>query len=295
LSWGGAGKGIAHGVVPIQAGDMPSVRRVLAQGFPHQDAPFWEQGFLRWNQMSGRSDAAAPEGFLLKAAGADVGVLLAFSSDRPRIGGGVQTITNVSSWYVDAAYRWKAPMMLRSALSDESHVYTDLTPSPEVDRINMALGFQPWSDGMLIAAAAPWAAMRSREPVEIKGFGAAGAELSSPEDRLMLEKHGAIGCLAALIRTPGGTSPLLFRRIRRKGVLFAQLIYAQSRRMVIACLPAVMRFLLARGIVLLTIDVTRDLCPPGAIFRPGRRRFFKGALDPDRLDYAYSEIVALGI
>lgn len=282
---------VPDGVVPIGMCNKKDALRVLKRGFPRHDT-FWERGFVRWNTLSGACKGHDHvDGHVFQASGQDVGVLLTFKSDRPRPEGTTRTMVNLSSWYVDEAYRWKAPMMLRSFVRDGGSVFTDLTASPEVDRINGALGFRDWSDGMLIAAAAPWAAKRSPEAVRLVDLDDAQARLLEDAEHEMLARHRAVGCLPAIMCQPDGVAALLFRLIRRKGLVFAQLLYAESRQKVITHLPAVMRFLLGRGVFLLSIDAVRSQCPPGTFFRPGQRRFFKGPIERDRLDYACSELV----
>ncbi len=56
-----------------------------------------------------------------------------------------------------------------------------------------------------------------------------------------------------------------------------------------------MRFLVRRGILFITIDADKELCPGAAFFRPGRPRFVHGPTDRDRLDYAFSELVLFGV
>ncbi|GJD93961.1 hypothetical protein OCOJLMKI_1159 [Methylobacterium iners] len=288
--------GERQGIVSIDACNATDALRVLERGFPNLDTAFWQKGLVRWNSLvDARKNDLYLDGHIFQIFGKDVGVLLTFKSDRIRSDGTRYQMINLSSWYIDVAYRWRAPMMLRSVVRDERSVFTDLTPSPEVDRINVAVGFRDWSDGMLIAAAVPWAAKRSPNEVRLVELDDPRARDLGAQEREMLARHRAVGCLAAILCQPHGVAALLFRLIRRRGIVFAQLLYAESRRMVIEHLPAVMRFLLARGVLLLSIDATRAQCPSGTFFRPGRRRFCKGPIDPDRLDYACSELVAFGI
>lgn len=268
---------------------------MLERGFPERTRSFWENGFARLNALMSDEGPRGPVGYLLRAEGMDVGVMLTFRSRRVGPDGAAYAQVNLSSWYVDAAHRWRAPMMLRGVLGHGEAVYTDLTPSPAVDRINAALGFDVWSDGTLIVGALPWAAMRSRRPVELLPLEGRSTHLLARDTRDLLERHAAIGCIAAVLREGGRASALLFRMTRVKRIPAAQLIYAESRQAVIDHLPAIMRFLLARGIVLLSVDALGSQSPGACIFRSARRRYRRGRIDPDRLDYACSELVILGM
>ena len=111
----------------------------------------------------------------------------------------------------------------------------------------------------------------------------------------MLDWHVREGCIAGVLREGDTITPLLFRPIRRKGIRFAQVIYAESRTAAIRNLPAIMRFLARHGILFVSLDAHREDCPPGAYFRAGRQRFWRGPITRDRLDYAYSELVLFGV
>ncbi|HEX8415994.1 MAG TPA: hypothetical protein VF641_00180, partial [Methylobacterium sp.] len=248
---------IPDGLRPIDTAALSDALAVLERGFPERTRPFWEAGFARWDALIPDDGGRGPPGYILRAEGADVGVMLTFRSRRAGPDGAAYTQVNLSSWYLDAAHRWKAPMMLRRIVGDGQAVFTDLSPSPAVDRINAALGFDLWSDGTLIAGALPWAAMRSRRPARVLSLAESPAHLLAREEQALLERHAAIGCIAAVLHEAGSVSALLFRTTRIKRIPAAQLIYVDSRQRLIDHLPVVMRFLLARGIVLLSIDAVR--------------------------------------
>lgn len=284
-------RGRHGGLRAIDAETLGDALVVLGRGFPDRDRAFWERGFARL----GPGHDAAPLGYLLGSGGENVGVLLTFRSERVRPDGGTRLVVNLAGWYVDPDHRWKAPMMLRHVVAGEGVVFTDLTPSHAVERINPALGFAPWNEGQVITFLPPWGALRARAAVEVTAFEDARAALTRPGDYDLLERHAAMGCIAAVLREPGGASPLLFRVRRRKGFRVAQLVYAESRLTVLAHRTAIARFLVARGILVLSVDADRADCPRGSFFRQGRRRFLKGPLDRDRLDYAFSELVLLDL
>ena len=273
---------------------MPAGRedavRLLVKGFPRDGEAFWRRCLDR--QASLQPDG---HGFLLEAGERVVGVMLTLRSARPRPEGGQRALVNLSSWFIEPTHRWRAATMLRAAMSDEDAIYTDLTAAPQIYRLNETVGLSPWNTGMILASAAPFAALPGRRGARVIGLAEAEAGgLLEADEAALLDWHRRDGLIAAVL-VEEATHPLLFRVIRRKGVRFGQLIYAPSRMAVVRNLPQVMRFLARSGVLFVTIDADRAMCPAGAFFRPGRQRFRRGPIDHDRLDYAYSELVLFGV
>lgn len=268
---------------------------ILERGFADRSRAFWQDGFRRIERLLRAGQIEAPFGYVLKGDAADAGVLLTIRSRR-RIDGAETRICNLSSWYVEPEQRWYAPLMLRQAIKREgTNAITDLSPSDSVAELNATLDFSPWNEGMILAASLPWAALPKPSRWSIAAYEPRTRGMLDDEQAAMVEAHLELGCLAAILAGPDGASPLIMRVVRRRGLRVADVLFAQSRHSLIKALPALMRFLLARGVCLAAIDGTRDLCPTGAHFRRGQRRFFKGGMPRDRLDYAFSELILLGI
>ncbi len=276
-------------VRPLEAGDRDEAVSLLVKGFPADGEHFWRRCLDR--------QAAVQKGglgfLLVDRSGAAAGILLTLRSRRTDASGRSGEIVNLSSWYIEPAHRMRAVAMLSAAMADQDAVYTDLTAAPHIHRLNEMVGFSRWNSGMILAAAAPFTAMPGRRGARIASF-AEGRTALSADEAALLEWHEGDGHVAAVLMDEAA-HPLLFRLIRRKGVRFAQLIYAPSRKAVVQHMPALMRFLAKRGILFATIDADRDLCPVGAFFRAGRPRFVRGPMDRDRLDYAFSELVLFGV
>nr|WP_052232313.1 hypothetical protein [Methylobacterium sp. ZNC0032] len=274
---------------PIGSSRRDEVVTLLMEGFPATSRAFWERGLERQVALQG-----GDFGYCLEAGGQVVGIMLALRSTRSRPDGTLYPVVNLSSWYIQPAHRWRAVPMLRAIVEESDGLVTDLTASESIYRMNAAVGLSPWSNGMILAGVLPWAALPARRGSSVLRLAQATAVLG-PAEAAMLEWHERDGLIAGVLCEETSTCPLLFRPIRRKGVRFAQLIFAGSRKAVIRNLPAVMRFLAGRGILFLSIDAYREDCPRGAFFRPGRQRFWRGVVDRDRLDYAYSELVLFGV
>lgn len=274
---------------PMEQRDRSAVIALLQRGFPQTCVSFWERGLAR--QAAVQTDRL---GWLLDSTNGITGVLLTLRSQRFRSDGSQYETVNLSSWYIEPQQRLKAIAMLRAAIEDQQALVTDLTAAESIYRMNTAAGLSEWSNGMMLAGALPWVARRPQRSVSIRDFTAPAADLPGWETDL-LDWHQRDGCLAAMLDLDHAAVPLLFRIIRRRGVRFAQLIYTPDRQLVLAHLPTIMRFLVRKRLFFIAIDGRPEMCPAGAWFRPGRRRFWRGPCDAARLDYAYSELVLLGV
>ncbi len=273
----------------IEARDRDEAVRLLVRGFPHADDSFWRRCLDRQIAVQGRS-----LGYFLDGNEGPVGLMLMLRSKRRMADGTEREIANLSSWFVDSAHRRHTVKMLRELSADRSVVLTALTAASQVHSMSQAIGAADWSKGMILASAAPFAAMPSRRRTEVLPF-RDGRPLLHPDDAAMLDWHVADGCLAAVLIEDGVLHPLIFRSIARRGVRFAQLLFAPSRTTVLRNLPAVTRFLARQSIFFVSIDGDQEMCPRGAYFRAGRPRFWRGPIDRDRLDYAFSELVLFGV
>jgi uncharacterized protein CbrC (UPF0167 family) len=273
---------------PIGKGDHQETLRLLCKGFPQDSPDIWRRRLER--QASLQDDG---HGYMLEAGGAGVGVLLTLKSRRLGPDGRPRDVVNLSSWFIEPAYRWSAIAMLRAAMADKAALYTDLTAAPQVAELNRKVGMESWSSGMILASAAPFAVLPGRRGARVLPLVEA-AGLIEDHEKALLDWHQREGLIAAVL-IDGAAQPLLFRVISRKGVRFAQLVFAPSRAAVIGNLPTIMRYLARSGLFFVTIDADRAMCPPGAFFRPGRHRFRSGPGDRDGLDYAYSELVLFGV
>jgi hypothetical protein len=243
--------------------------------------------------MMQRSGQSWPYGYLLQVSGKDVGVLLTIVSEREILGGTRSRVVNLSSWYIDQPNRWLAPMMLKCLLDDERAVFTDLTPTMTVARMIPAFGFKRWNEGAIIVPL-PWTAIVSHGALSVIPLDQVPSDALTASVRQMLEQHAEMGCVAGVLSDGAVWHPLLFYWTRMKGVPVIYLVYAESRRVVIDNLGEIARFLFREKALLLAIDADRHNCPQGCIFTQRTpKRYFKGEMCSDRIDYAYSELITL--
>lgn len=279
---------------PIDERAFERACAVLQRGFPRKRADFWLTGFERHRRT--RRPGRWPYGYLLRDGARDAGVILTFESEREAPGGGRQAVVNLSSWYMDEASRWLAPMMLKSVVSAPDTTFTDMTSTPSVARINAVLGFRSWTEAVS-GVFLPWAGARAGagESGRLLTLDRAPHDALSPFERDLLEAHARMGCVSRVLVADGGWHPLIFMRSRRWGVPVARLIFAKDRRTVADNLPAIARSLMRDGLMLLLIDGRADLRLRGTLFHRRRVTQFKGQMDPASIDGAYSELVHLNL
>src|SRR3954468_24124455 len=95
----------------INNSDVPAVAALLARGFPERSHEFWRAVFVRLELH--RGPAECPKyGYLLESGGAVVGAILLISS----LGRSGTIRCNVSSWFVEPAFRGYASLMVSKAL-----------------------------------------------------------------------------------------------------------------------------------------------------------------------------------
>jgi hypothetical protein len=281
---------------PITESFLEEAVKMLARGFPYRPIQFWKDGVSRLRQFRSPHQAW-PYGYFLQVDGADVGIILTIASERTLPEGGLQTVVNLSSWYVEPAYRGLAPFMLRRVLknSDPVTIFTDLTPTPAVIRINEALGFRCWNEGCMILGL-PWFGFALRSKGTVLPLHKLPSGALNDSVRQMMEDHAGMGAVVGILLDQSATLPLIFYRTRWKGLPAVCLAYADNRAQVLSSLSAVARFLISEGHVLLRIDGNQVDCPRCApFFRARGRRFLRGRLDQKRIDYAYSEHVLLHV
>jgi hypothetical protein len=278
----------------IETADIEAVASLLARGFPVHDREFW----LKALAQLGRHEppAALPKyGYLLATDGAVVGALLLICSTM-RTGGTTAARCNLSSWYVDPAFRAYAPMLVARAIRHKDVTYMNVSPAPHTRPIIEAQGFSRYSDGVFVAITA------------LNGlFGGGNVEIldatqrpdveCDPFDREILLQHAALGCDSLWCITPGQASPFVFRPRLVKGLIpCAQLIYCRGVDDFVRFAGPIGRFLARQGKFLTVIDANGPI--PGLVgwFQQGKMpKYYKGPLRPRLGDLAYTEYALLGV
>jgi hypothetical protein len=277
---------------PIDDRNLGQALQILSQGGGRE---FWRRGLER-ARNSVSPGTGWPLGYLLRQDDQLAGIILTFASRRPAWHGTAPIVVNLSSWYVAPRWRGAALFMLMQLLLGSKHTFTDLTPSKDVVRICRSLKFTEWNEGLLLTTWPQTLALPRQRPRSIVvPFREVPKDALDEPSSLLLEDHERLGCLAAALWNGEGWQPLIFLSGRLLRVPCGYLIYATSRREILPHLRAIAAFLLSRGLPLLCMDADKAECPTGTIFLRQRRKFFKGPMPRDRIDYAYSELVYLNL
>jgi hypothetical protein len=178
----------------IEEADVAGVVDLLARGFPVRDHAYWQRAFARLRDHRGPPDL--PQfGYLLQCGGTPVGVVLTIGSVRP-LGEKPAVLCNLSSWYVEPAFRAYAPLLISAALRHRGVTFANVSPAPHTVPIVQVQGFTRHSDGQFVAvptlAPAPGVEVRLQQGDETP---------AAPCDPLELElelmrAHRAFGCIA---------------------------------------------------------------------------------------------------
>jgi hypothetical protein len=278
----------------IEKADIGAVASLLARGFLVHNHRFWLDAFVQLTRHE--PPPGLPKyGYLLESGGIVVGAILLICS-TVKAGDDVVPRCNLSSWYVEPAFRAYAPMLVAHALRHKDATYLNVSPAPHTLPVIEAQGFYRYCDGIFVAV-----------PM-LKGlFGGPKVEFleadQSPNasfdrrDQEMLRQHAAYGCVSLWCVADERAYPLVFRPRLVKGVIpCAQLIYCSDVGDFVRFAGPIGRMLARRGMPLVIVDAIAPI--PGLLgwFRRGHMpKYFKGPQRPRLGDLAYTENAVMGV
>jgi hypothetical protein len=282
---------------PIAPADHTAVAELLNKGFGlRRGAAFWRHVLDRLHRRSLPADLPN-YGYLLESGRRPVGVILLIAA-MPRTGAGPEAMRcNVSSWYVEPAFRGYASFLTSRALHCKTATYLNVSPAPNTEPILEAQGWMRYSDGLFIAA--PALQRRAAGGVVARLMPADRVPPAPCEDfeRDLLARHAGYGCLAFWCATAQRAYPFVFRRRFARGIMpCAQLIYCREVADVARFAGLIGRHLLMRGCPLVVIDAKGRV--PGLVGRyvggllP---KYFKGGAPPRLGDLADTEAAMFGV
>jgi hypothetical protein len=275
---------------PLDDADFAQVATLLHEGFPGLSAGFWAAALQRLKHYGGNRQAGVPLGWLMLNGTEPVGVMLTPASLRLRPDGRTERIVNLSSWYVRPEFRWRAGFMLRGAMVDKTVVYTDLTPSPEVQKMLPLFGFQPLNRGVALHLL-PLQCLHPSRGAQIRDLQPDEPWAHAGPPREMIEAHRELGCLPLVLQPPLGPPQLVICRLGRlRGLRLAQLVYADSQSLLLRHRGALARYLLKKGVMLFVHDTRQSGSTPTAWYRPRDQWFACGHAFDDRTDAFASEL-----
>lgn len=281
-------------VRPIETADLPPVGRFLADNFPpNSPAEDWVSA---WSEINSRPGTDAPNhGMALWSGQQVVGAYPAIYSTRV-INGRTERFCNLAVWCVAPGFRSGSIRMLNALLAQDGYHFTDLSPTPAVQQLNLRLGFRYLdpSSQLTVNLPLPTPPRRvqvSSDPDEIARV-LTGEPLRYYQDhvRCRWARH-------AVIVTDDTACYVQWRFERRKNLRwFAAIQYASDPGLFRAGLRQLSRHLAFRHRALFTVVDDHvaggAITPSVAISGPPRRMFKSATLGPDDIDYLYSEITA---
>jgi hypothetical protein len=286
----------------IEDADADNVVALLARGFAaRRPRRFWERVIEVLATRS--SPPGAPRyGYLLENDGAAVGAILQiFSTPRQgdisaAAGEKATTRCNVSSWYVDPAFRGYAPLLVSQALKQKGVTYLNISSVPHARPIVEAQGYLRFSNGVFVALPC-----LSRPPAGIEARVVSAAEQPQAHfeehERDLLRDHAGYGCLSLWCQTTERAYPFVFRERRVKGLITcAQLIYCRDIAEFVRFARPLGTYLARRRRPLVILDANgpvRGLI--GKYFDQTMPKYFKGPAPPRLGDLAYTETALFGM
>jgi len=280
----------------IAPDDLDAVADLLARGFAGRSPDYWMNGLRR--QAERDVPGGYPRfGYMLDHGGLPVGVLLLIYTDRSD-GNAAEIRCNLSSWYVEPAFRTYAPMLTKIAQRLKEVTYVNISPARWTWPIIEAQGFRAYCNGVFFSV--PMLS-RAGRGARIEAIAADATALEGLPDRevKLLIRHARQGCLSLVIRTARGVLPFVLQptRIRRGFIALPamQMIYCRDIADYVGCAGAIGRFLLARGKLSVILDANGPTSGLVGIYTERRgRKYSKGPLKPRLGDLSDTELVIYG-
>ena len=130
----------------ILESDLDAIGDLLTRGFVHRKREYWLRGLRR--QATRPLPSGVPRyGYLLENQGVPVGCLLLVFSTKI-VDGKIAVFCNVSSWYVDPAFRNYAALFASMSQKRKDVTYFNVTPATATWPILEAQGFLPYCRGL---------------------------------------------------------------------------------------------------------------------------------------------------
>jgi hypothetical protein len=281
----------------ISAADLDAVADLLTRGFVGRSRDYWMQGLRR--QAAREVPNGYPRfGYMLHHDGVPVGVLLLLYTSRT-VGAEPAIHCNLSSWYVDPAFRNYAPMLTSIAQKNKEVTYLNISPATWTWPIIEAQGFNTYCSGLFFSIPAlsritPGMTVETVSPdvTTIEGLPEAEVEL--------LTRHVRYGCFSLVCRTAsGGPVPFILQPMRIRRGLFAppamQLIYCRDIAEYVQCAGAIGRALIRHAKIAIILDANGPVPGLTGIYTSWRgRKYFKGPHRPRLADLTDTELVLYG-
>lgn len=278
----------------IADADVAAITALLTRGFLNRPEEFWSRAL---HQLGSRTaPPGLPQyGYLLESDGVPVGALLMICS-TVRAGETSVPRCNLSSWYVDPAFRAYAPLLVANALKHKNVTYLNISPAPHTRPIIEAQGFSRYSDGVFIAVPVLHG-LSVEAGVTILDGRQQPAVRHDPFDAEVLRQHAALGCVSLWCVTSEQAYPFVFRpRFAKKFIPYTQLIYCRDVADFTRFAGPIGRYHALRGRPFVIFDANGPVPGLAGVFRRGSMpKYFKGPQRPRLGDLAYTEYAVMGV
>ena len=233
-------------------------------------------------------------GFMLRSGDAIVGVYLAFYSERV-LDDRTLKICNLAAWCVLENFRSHGLRLARALLAQRGYEFTDLSPSGNVIALNRRMKFRELDTATDLAINLPWPAYSRGSRIESNSDKIPGL-LAGRDLQVYLDHRGSAAARHLVVVRGAERCYVMFRRDRRRKLpLFASLLYVSRPEVFLSTARLVQRHLLLRHGIPATLVEKRlvggALPRPAFVVRSPRTKMFRSnALEPDEVDYLYSEL-----
>ena len=277
--------------------DIDAVADLLTRGFIGRSREYWMQGLRR--QAAREIPSSYPRfGYMLDHDGLPVGVLLLLYASRAD-GAGTTIYCNLSSWYVEPAFRNYAPLLTKIAQKNKEVTYINISPATWTWPIIETQGFSSYCSGLFFSIPA-LSRVGSGITIETVTSDTRMIEGLPTSEAELLVRHTHYGCLSLICRTASGDAlPFIMLPMRiRRGWLAPpamQLIYCRDIASYVQCAGAIGRLLIRHGKFSVLLDANQAV--PGLIglYTEARgRKYFKGPQRPRLADLTDTELVLYG-
>lgn len=278
----------------IDESDVPAVAELLRRGFPNRNRRFWQHAL---DALARREPPPGlPKyGYLIENGGAPVGAILMICSTM-RAGAALAPRCNLSSWYVEPAFRTYAPLLVSQALRHKEVTYTNVSAAPHTWPIIEAQGFSRYSEGIFVCLPALQRTPGGDEAYVVAAQATPAIAVDAFERDILLQ-HAELGCISLWVVSGGRAYPFVFRPRLVKGFIpCAQLIYCRDMADFARFAGTIGRYLLRRGRAVAIVDANGPIPGLIGIFRRGSKpKYFKGPQRPRIGDLAYTEYAIMGV
>jgi plasmid stabilization system protein ParE len=277
---------------PIADADLDELADLLKRGFgARRTRAFWRRALACLQART--VPAGMPRyGYLLENDGVVVGAILLIFTTTP---GGDALRANVSSWYVEPAFRSYAPLLVSQALKLKQVTYLNISAARHTWPILEAQGYRRYSNGVFVAMPA----MQRANAGDMRLLAADRTPDAphEPFERELLIEHAGYGCISFWGVTRERAHPFVFRpRIVKSMIPCAQLIYCRDLADVVRFARPIGRFLAWRGRAFVIIDAKGPIEGLlGRYFGDTMPKFFRGPVQPRLGDLAHTEAALFGV